>query len=163
MMQHFFTYPTTRFHVRELSRVLRVSTTVILSTLKKLQRDGIIVVERGPVLTTMKANTDNVQFTRLKRVNNLESFCESGLVDYLISEFHRPRAIVCFGSYSRGDDTESSDIDIAIIDGKEIEVNLNEFEKKLKRLISIHVVDLKRISNEFRANLSNGIVLDGAL
>ena len=41
-------------------------------------------------------------------------------------------AIILFGSYSRGEDIASSDIDIAIIGAKKKESSFFQFEKRLK-------------------------------
>ena len=48
-----------------------------------------------------------------KRLFNIKMVFESGLADYIVKEHFNP-VIVLFGSYSRGEDTEKSDIDIAI-------------------------------------------------
>ena len=56
---------------------------------------------------------------------------ESGLLDFLVDNFF-PDAIVLFGSASRGEDTEKSDIDLFLVAERE-EIELSGFEKKLKR------------------------------
>jgi len=163
MLELFFAYPTRTFHLRELSRELGLSMPTVLSTVRRLKKDGLVIVKRSRPLAQISANTDLLLFARLKRIYNLESLYLSGLVDFLYKEYRRPRAIICFGSYSRGDDTEKSDVDIAIITDLPKELDLSKFEKRLGRNISIHIINLKRISTEFKANLCNGIALEGAL
>ncbi|MBI4016461.1 MAG: nucleotidyltransferase domain-containing protein [Candidatus Aenigmarchaeota archaeon] len=135
----------------------------IISAVRALQCEQLVVVKRGRVLTTVKACGDSTLFTRLKRAQNLETLYVSGLVDALSSAFRRPQAIICFGSYSRGDDIETSDVDIAVIGGKQTEPHLEKFEKIFHRTVSVHHIDLNRVSEEFKSNLCNGIVLEGAL
>jgi len=135
----------------------------ILSSTNLLSKEGLVIKEKGKVVTSIKANVENINFTRLKRIYNIERLYSSGLPDFLSKELNIPKAIICFGSYSRGEDTEKSDIDIAIIGVKEKKVSLDKFEKILKRSISLHFIDLKKTSEEFKSNLYNGIVLDGAL
>ncbi len=160
---YFFEQPTQEIHLRELSRKLNLSMPTILSAIKKLEQEKLIVIKRGKALTTVKANWEEKSFKWLKRVYNLEFLYASGLVEELNKQYNIPSAIICFGSYSRGEDIEASDIDIAVINAGEKEVSLEKFEKKLKRTISIHGISLKGLSEHFKANLYNGIILEGAL
>lgn len=159
----FFDNPTTETHLRELSRAMRLSMPAILSAVKKLENLNLVAVKKGKAVTAIRANLENISFARLKRIYNIESLYASGLVDYLHKEFKIPKAVICFGSYSRGEDTEKSDIDIAIIGSAEKQLQLGKFEKKLKRSVSIHNIFLNRVSEEFKANIYNGIILEGAL
>ena len=69
-----------------------------------------------------------------------------------------------FGSYSRGDDTLSSDIDIAIIGRKEKGISLENFEKRLERKIILNFYpSLKEVHKELKENICNGIVLSGGV
>jgi len=162
-LEYFFTYPLREIHLRELTRKLSTSLPTVLITIKKLSKERLVVVTKGRAITTVKANLDSVLFFRLKRISNLERLLVSGLIDALSSAFKIPQAIICFGSYSRGEDIETSDIDIAIIGGTEKQIELEKFEKLLKRRISLHFVKLAKVSEEFKKNLCNGIVLEGAL
>lgn len=159
----FFNFPTSETYLRELSREMKLSMPAIIAAVNKLQKENLVIVQRKKALTTVKANLDCKMFLNLKRVNNLEKLYTSGLADYLSSSFNKPQAIICFGSYSRGEDIEKSDIDIAIIEGTEKEIPFEKFEKLLKRKISIHHIKLSKISEEFKSNLCNGIILEGAI
>ena len=163
ILAYFFDNPTTGTYLRELSRNTRLSMPTILSSTDVLSREGIIIKEKGKVMTTIKANSESTHFIRLKKIYNIGQLYDSGIVDFLSKELNIPKAIICFGSYSRGEDTEKSDIDIAIIGSKEKELTLDRFEKILKRGISLHFIDMKKTSEEFKSNLYNGIILEGAL
>src|SRR3989338_9228307 len=115
VLSYFFMFPTREIHLRELSRIIKLSMPAILSAVNQLKREQLVEVRKGRVLTIVKARNENTLFVRLKRLHNLENLYLSGLVDTIYSVYKRPRAIICFGSYSRGDDIETSDIDIAII------------------------------------------------
>ena len=78
-------------------------------------------------------------------------------------QYGHPEAIILFGSYSRGEDTETSDIDLAVATTKKLSLNLTLYEKKLKRKISIHEITLEKVSEEFLNNLANGLVITGYL
>lgn len=163
MLGHFFTYPLKETYLRELSRELKLSMPAVTASVHNLGKEGLVTITRGKALTTVKANVAHPFFRRLKRVHNLEQLYLSGLTDFILKNEDEPQAIVCFGSYSRGEDTEQSDVDIAVVGGSQREIDTASFDKTLKRGVSIHLVDLKKISKEFHNNLCNGIVLEGAL
>ena len=80
-----------------------------------------------------------------------------------LSDAFVPDAIVLFGSASRGEDIEGSDIDLFLV-AKEREINLRKFEKKLKRKISLHFEDsVSKVPKELMNNIINGIVVYGYL
>lgn len=163
LLGFFFTFPLREIHLRELSREMKLSMPAIIAAVNKLKKERLVIVTKGKALTDVKANVEDENFIRLKRVDNLERMYTSGLVKFLSKAFDNPSAIICFGSYSRGEDTEISDIDIAIVGRKKNEADANTFEKLLKRKISLHNIVAEKVSNEFRSNLCNGIVLEGAL
>ncbi len=68
-----------------------------------------------------------------------------------------------FGSYSKGEDTSKSDIDIAVVTKKQAKLDLNRFEKHLRKKISIYEIQISGSSKEFLNNLANGTVVYGFL
>ncbi len=93
----------------------------------------------------------------------MKNMLTSGLIEYLDEKYNTPSAIILLGSYSRGEDTAKSDIDIAVITTREIKLDLSKFEGTFKRKIQIHEIQTKRVSKNFLNNLANGIVLKGYL
>ncbi len=162
VLEVFFRNPNIEYHLRELSRKLKLSMPTIILATDKLSKEGLIIKTRGKVLTTVKADREKAKFIRHKRLYNLEEIYDSGIIEYLTETYNYPRCIILFGSYSRGDDIESSDIDIAIMTNKRLELNLEKYDKILERHINIHEISLNKISAEFKANLWNGIVLEGS-
>lgn len=160
MLAFAFENPTRKIHVRELARELRISAPSVLKNAEELAKRGLLRIERG-ALTVVSANAESREFVRMKRAFNLQSIYESGLVDALAES--NPEAIVLFGSYSRGEDIERSDIDIAVISGRKISVDPAKFEKKLHRTVSVHEITRTDVSSHFWSNITNGIVLEGAL
>lgn len=158
----FFENPSREFHLRELSRMLKLSMPTIISSTDMLAKEKLITKEKGKVITKVMANRDNIDFARLKRLHNLALIYNSSIIDYLSESYNQPKAVILFGSFSRGEDIEKSDIDIAIITSKKLNLDLSKYENILKKAISVHEVSLDKISEEFRANLLNGIVLDGS-
>ena len=80
MLAYFFRYPTKEIHLRELSREMKLSMPAILSAVKKLKKESLVQVKKGRALTTVKANLENKEFTRLKKVYNLINYSPAWLV-----------------------------------------------------------------------------------
>lgn len=163
VMDLLFSNPTKEYHLRELSRNLNLSMSAIISATDKLAKSNLITKQKTQLLTKVKANIENQKFIRLKRVNNIYQIYNSDLIDYLIKSYNRPQLIILFGSYSRGEDIEISDLDLAIVTKRKINnLLLKKYKTYFNREIRIHEIDLAKISAEFRNNLYNGIVLEGS-
>ena len=159
---HFLDNPSRVFYLRELSRLLKLSMPTIISATDILSREGLVIKTKSKVMTKVQANRENIDFLRQKRVYNLERIYSSGIVDCVLKEYNHPKGIILFGSFSRGDDVENSDIDIAVITEKKISLNAEPYEKLLGKNISIHEVNLAKSSKEFKLSLANGILLEGS-
>ena len=158
----FFDDPDRKFHIRELARIAKMSPPGIIKITGKLEKWGLLTVEKNGLTTDLSASKTDA-FFHLKRSVNLYKVYESGVVDFLKKNYEEPEAIVLFGSYSRGEDTSRSDIDIAVITNKKTGSDMSKFEKILKRKISIHAVKINLAEKDFINTLSNGIVLSGYL
>ena len=145
---------------RQLALELDVSQPAIkkaLPTLEKLDYVNVLKDQR----LSISLNTKNHKVMQLKRVDNLTHLYESDLVDFLEKEL--PGAtIILFGSFSRGEDTLDSDIDIAVIARKEKKIDLEKYEKQFEREININYYESFRdIHKDLKENLANGILLIG--
>ncbi|HIH15104.1 MAG TPA: nucleotidyltransferase domain-containing protein [Nanoarchaeota archaeon] len=162
ILNMFFENPNKKFHLRELSRSMKVSLPTILTATETLAKEKLIIKEKGKVMTLVYANLENKDFIRRKRVYNLQRIYDSNIVDNLAQMYGHPQAIILFGSFSRGEDRENSDIDIAVFSTKKISFKQEKYEKIFKKIINIHEIEKERISSEFKANLHNGILLEGS-
>ncbi len=154
----FFINPTVRLRVRQIEREINVPLPSAIRYAKELEEEKIL---KSSLIANVKLySTDRTSenFLLEKRLFNIRELLK--LKTFLIKELNNPTIIV-FGSYSRGEDVEKSDIDI-FIDNKS-KVNLRKFEKDLKRNIQLFQYDdLKEIKNkELANNIINGFVLNG--
>ncbi|MBR9701991.1 nucleotidyltransferase domain-containing protein [Candidatus Pacearchaeota archaeon] len=157
----FFNFPLEKFHIREIARLSKLNPNTVLNVLRNLENEKLIIRKKKSHIVEVSANL-NEGFKRLKRINNLERIYESGIVDFLMEKFS-PEAISVVGSYSAGEDVESSDIDIVVVTKGNSEISLSKFEKFLGRKIHLIITDYKSMSEEFYINLINGVVLYGYL
>ncbi len=154
-----------KLNKRQISKLLKVSPTAIAKSLPLLEKENLvkIIKNKGINFTSIELNRDNQKTMLLKRVENLGFIYKSGLMECLENKFPGG-TIILFGSYSRGDDTTTSDIDIAIIGRKDKEVNLTNYEKELQREIRINFYpSFKEIHKHLKENIFNGIVIAGGI
>lgn len=152
------------FNSRGLARSLKVSPTAISKAIKDLEKDELIKIERSKTmnLTSIELNRDNQKAIEFKRTENLKLIYESNITEVLEDNFPGC-TIMLFGSYSKGEDITSSDIDIAIIGTKGKEIEITKFDKLLERDISINFYKSWEIDKHLRNNILNGIVLSGSV
>jgi len=85
------------------------------------------------------------------------------LVDFLNKNLTNP-TIILFGSLSKSETKEDSDIDLCVM-GHKKELNLKNFEDNLKRKIQLFffssIEDIK--NKELANNIINGYILNGRL
>ncbi|MBS3156599.1 nucleotidyltransferase domain-containing protein [Candidatus Woesearchaeota archaeon] len=158
-----FNYPNKTFHIRELTRKTNFSTTAVTKAIEELNKYNIVTIETTQLTKNVKANLESEEYRFYKLVFNLYRLEKYNIINILISEY-RPEAIVLFGSFAKGEDTENSDIDILVITpGKEIkEINIEKLEKEFNRKINLHILqNIEKSSTEFKNSIANGIVLYG--
>lgn len=150
---------------RSISRAIGVSQPAVMKAIPGMAKMSFVRVDQDKESKrwSIELNRDNDRVMQLKRVDNLRQIYETGLSNMLEKEF-AGATIILFGSYSRGEDIQSSDIDIAIVGRKEKGIDLEVFEKELGRRINLNFYDsFGRIHKHLRENLFNGIVLSGGV
>src|SRR3989338_1805419 len=131
ILQEFFDCPRKDFHMREISRRVKLSQPSVINHLNALVEEDFIVKEKKDIYPTFRANRDNDLFKTHKKVNMLLRLRESSLLDYLYDAC-LPGAIILFGSAAQGEDTEESDIDI-FLQSPSKKLDLQKYEHVLKR------------------------------
>ncbi len=158
-----FAKPEYHFHIRELAREVKLHPNTVITITNQLQKETIIIKKKFKHLVEVFCDTDSMQYKRQKQLFNLAQVQESGLLDELVQFYHHPKAIILFGSFSRGEDLSESDIDLAVVTSLKDTPDLSAFKKKIQRSIHLLTLEYKDMSPEFYNNLINGIVLYGYL
>src|SRR3989338_11190745 len=150
---------------RQIANFLGVTQPAVMKAIPELEIENLINVKQDKETKrwSIEFKKNNHKIMQLKRIDNLRQVYESGLVDFLEKEFAGAN-IILFGSYSRGDDIKSSDIDIAVIGRKKKIVDLFKYEQLLERTININFYKSWRsIHKNLKENICNGIVLIGGV
>lgn len=160
LLKIFIDSPTESFRLRELSRLSKISPLSVMNYLKEFEQEELIKRYKKRGIPFYQAIRDNEKFILYKKISIIYELNESGLVEFLWEKLS-PIAIILYGSYAKGESVEDSDLDIFII-GKEKNISLDKFEKKLnKRIHLMFETNIKKIPKELKNNLINGIVLKG--
>ncbi len=154
----FFHDPEGRYYIRELARMTGLSAPGILKIVDRLRRQSLLRTEKKLAVTNVCAGEE--RFFQAKRLYNIDSLYDCGLVDFLRKD--DPEAIVVFGSYSNGFDKKDDTIEIAVITEETHKFKLEKFEAKLKRKISVKQINSPSSMGELE-KLANGVVLYGSL
>ena len=160
----FFKEPTKQHYLIEISKKAKLAHTSVKKHLEALKEEGIIneiKEKRGKrTFPVYKADLENKEYRHYKKLSNLEKI--KTLADFL-NDALMPKNIILFGSYSRGEDAEDSDIDLFLECGEQ-KIDLSKFEKELNRNIQLHFKpNFKDYPKELKNNIINGIVLHGYL
>jgi predicted nucleotidyltransferase len=162
IIDYFFINPTTKLRVRQIERLTKTALPSVVRYTKELSNENLLKVENVADVLLYSGDRSSKQFILEKKLFNIKQLFDSGLINFLIEEYHNPPIIV-FGSYSKGEDIENSDIDIYIESPKNANLDLTVFEKKIKRSIQIFrhrsLYDIK--NNELANNIINGVNLNG--
>lgn len=161
VLEVFFQEPTSIHFIREISKKINLASTSTRNNIKELLKSNLIIKKKSSPFDGFIANRDNEDFLWYKKAYNLYSL--NSVAKEIINSIH-PKAIVLFGSYSKGEDIESSDIDIVIISKVKKDINLSLFERKLKRTINLMIIDnLRLLDQNIQKKINNGIVLYGEI
>ncbi|MEK6817190.1 MAG: nucleotidyltransferase domain-containing protein [Nanoarchaeota archaeon] len=160
ILQEFFDFPRKDFQMRELSRRAKIAQPSVTAHLKELARENFIVKEKKGIYPTFRANRDSELFKMYKKFDITFRINKSGLLNYIYDSCI-PNAIILFGSASKGEDIEESDIDL-FIQAKEKKLDLRKYELLFNRKITLFFEEnFAKLNAELKNNILNGIVLKG--
>ena len=160
-LKPFFEDCYRRINVREYSKLVGVSPPTASKILSDFNKEGLLSQEKYRNYIFYYANKNSRTFIELSRIYwriKLEK-----LTDFLNNNI-TSQTLILFGSLSKAETKQDSDIDICII-GHKRNLNITPFEKIMKRKIQLFFFSsLKEIKNsELLNNIMNGYLLKGRL
>ena len=160
LLKLFLDFPTESFRLREIARLTKISPPSVMIYLKEFEYEGLIKRQIKRQIPFYTAIRDDSNFILYKKISIFYELNHTGLVDYLWDKLS-PEAIVLYGSFSKGESVENSDVDLFIL-GKNKDLKLTEFEKRLNKKIHLLFKEsLKETPKELKNNILNGIILKG--
>jgi len=169
VMHWFFSYPLKEISLNDLTKLVGISKSTANKVVNKLAQEGFLNINKLGKIWRITCNQQHRYNTTKKISHNLELILESDIIGIILSNFQNPRSITLFGSYRKGDDIETSDIDIAVetLDDDEVKIFSIGKVPQLGYRYNVNVNILKfarsKIDLNLFANIVNGITLYGFL
>ena len=159
---YFFVCPSSRLRVRQMEKELNLPLPSVIRYAYELEKEGILKKIKTGNVVFYSADRASENFLLEKKLYNLKSIFQSGLADYLIQQYSNP-AVAVFGSYSKGEDTETSDIDLYIETASNKKLSFEKYENCLQRRIQLFVhKTIKEVKSKELANsVINGVIING--
>lgn len=156
VLQVFFKESLKIHYIKEISRKISLAHTSVKNHIDFLTKEGFIEQDNTGIIKGYKAKRDTPSFIFYKKIDNLINLRESGLIECL--KEHYPKTIILFGSYDKGEDVDTSDVDI-FIDSKKFKVETEKFEKYLNR--KLQIIFKEETSKSLMLSINQGTILYG--
>lgn len=169
VMHWFFSYPFKEVSLSDLTKLINISKTTANRVITDFVKEEFLKVEKIGNIWRVSCNQAHHYNTTRKIAYNLELIYESAIIEAILKNIPSCRCIILFGSYRKGDDIETSDIDIAVETLDNEEVNIFELgiipQLGYRTKVRVNVLKFSRnkIDLNLFANIVNGVVLYGFL
>lgn len=162
LMEVFYKTPTKEFTLRGLAKEAGLSHTAVIKFVNALEKRNFVEIETFGRAKKVSFNMESEEAVREKRIRNIKA--AEVIKEEILKSGIDARAIILFGSFSRGEDIESSDIDIAVVGRKNFKVDFSKIEKKLNRRVNIIFFDIfRKIPENLGGSIINGVKLYGVI
>jgi len=159
VLEVFFIEPTTIHFIKGISKRINLAPVSVKKYITELLQEKLVKRKESKPFSGFIANRESEDFIFYKRIYNLYTLKD--LTEFIVSSYY-PKLLVVYGSYARGEDVETSDIDLLILTKVRKELDLRRFENKLRRSIHLVIVDdLNKLDGKLLKKVQNGIVLYG--
>lgn len=143
ILEFFLKNPTKEIYLKELSRVLKISSGSASVILKFFLKQNYLKLKEEGNLHKYKLNNDNLIIRQMKVLNNL--FLLEKYISLLKKE--DVYSIILYGSYANGSNIEESDIDILIISNLDFLKEIQIIEQKIGKEVNINVLSMEKWKN----------------
>lgn len=165
ILRTFFARPGILRHVRELARELGWSATVVGQELDQLERTGILTSERIGRARRYRVDDQSPIASEIRSLVQKTIGVEARIRDAIVNLPGIEEAFL-YGSYARGDDRATSDLDLFVIgavDHERLTEGLADVERDLGRDVNVTSYErgeLERLRKE--GDLFIGRVFEGS-
>ncbi len=148
-----------KVHIRELARLVKTSYNNTVRNINILEKENIIKKEKDANLIKITLKNSPLTISYLKQIHtkkflNLPNKISNAILDFLNELENKPLIALIFGSYSKGNFTKDSDIDILLVfqevtDSKSIENTAKRISMRTNTRISPVYVNYKNFKKNF--------------
>lgn len=168
-IQWFFAYPDKEIGLTDLAEMLGIAKTTARKIVLQLVDEEFLIKEELGKVWRISCNRTHSHNHSVKIAFNLELIYLSGILPEIYKIVPNAKAIILFGSYRKGDDTENSDIDIAVevIGNEDLQIIqlgiLPQIGYRKNVAVNLHIFSRNKVDLNLFSNIINGIILDGFL
>ena len=154
ILEEFLLNSGTEYHIRELARIIGTTPIYVQKELKNLESLGLLDSRRKGNMVLYKLQVKSPIVEDLKRI-----FLKTESIGYVIVEnldIKKIKFALIFGSFAKGIETPTSDVDVLIIgDVKEDDVlrSISKTERKIGREINFILWTEKEFLQKIRENI----------
>ncbi|MBS3170957.1 nucleotidyltransferase domain-containing protein [Candidatus Woesearchaeota archaeon] len=161
-LEPFFNDCYRRINVREYARIMNISPPTASSLLNSYNKQNILKIEKDKGYHLYSANQNSWIFIDLSRMYWKKILEKIKFLEQLEKDF-KLSTIILFGSTSKGEITNKSDLDIAIFTPSNPKIDYSIFENKLKRKIQIFRFNsIDEIKNkDLQKNILSSYIIKG--
>lgn len=149
----YFSNPDAEYYLRELERVLDIPVSMIRKELARLEKEGVFTLHKKGNLSYYRVNKSYLLFEELKSIV-FKTIGIQRILKEALKKVKDVNAAFIYGSFAKGDEKATSDVDILIAgnpDGDKLAQEINGAEKATKREINYTVYAM----GEFRKKKRN--------
>lgn len=173
VMQWFFSYPLLPISLTDLAKETGISKKTATNIVSRFLEEDFLIKEEIGKAWRISCNQKHIYNLTKKISYNLsliyQVLYEAGVINQIAEITGNPKAIILFGSYRKGDDTDKSDIDLAVevVGNEELKIihlgNLQQLGFRKNIPINLHIFSRNKIDMNLFANIANGIIIAGFL
>ena len=164
VQRFFFAYPSRTPSLSQLAEELSMHKGTASRAVRRLEDEGFLAVEVLGRIWRITCSAEHAYHRTRKVAYHLGLILDSGIIERIRSA-HPMGAIILYGSVRKGDDVESSDIDLAIESNSDRTESFGTIDLGYRSSVPVNLrfFSRKRIDPHLFSNIGNGIVLDGFL
>ncbi len=157
VLELFFNESSKQWHFEEILKQSKLSRSKVNNWLKRFQKENLIKkIKEVNKMPYYIADFESPNYKNKKKLFAMEKFYNSGFLNHLLT-LKGAKTIILFGSFSRSDWHKDSDIDLFIY-GNADDLNLAEYELKLKKEIQLFNYNSKKELNRLGSGLIKNII-----
>jgi predicted nucleotidyltransferase len=115
ILAKFIENPNTKFHVKELSRILKVSPGSVCKAVKRFEKNGLLIKNVVGQTHQYSINIENPMILPLKKFQGIVKIHNSDFAKNFLKADENIISLAVYGSYADGTYDEKSDLDILVI------------------------------------------------
>ena len=157
MLKFISDKPYSKLYLRQIARELEISSSATKKAIDQLENLNLIRTEKYGNLRIITGNMEEILFKQYKILENI-SFLKD-----LVEKLKPTINITLYGSYSKGENDETSDIDLLIItNNKKIKItDYKNTQLQLKLFTPKEWSELKKTNKAYTQEIINGITIYG--